>query len=121
MTTPAAPGLFPASSFVTTDVVVRPVKMLDGSDVDVSIRMLPHSDWEVFRLQSRDPSDEKAALATSVLIAKSIIDPSTGKLALELEQARRLHDKVAKALVAAILSVNGFGRDAEAAVEKKAT
>lgn len=100
-------------SCFATETHMRPVTLPDGNVHELHFRELTSAEFRRFQLaeQSADPVVRSGSIA--LLISLSLVTPE-GKPAITYDKAMTLKPKASNALTAAVLDVNGMGKDAEA-------
>jgi hypothetical protein len=96
-----------AAFFTKAELQVREVELPDGSKHQIHFRELAAIEFRKFQIAENSNDDEKRATAMVALIAASVCEPD-GKQAMTAKQAAKLSPFAAKALVNAILEVNGL-------------
>lgn len=103
--------------FISTTLEEREVTLVDGSKAVLHFRHLPNTDFERYAMWSKSADEDIAASAAARLISVGLCEPD-GKPALTLEQAVRLKRPVMMQMLTALLDVNGYGKSADADIEK---
>lgn len=100
------------SLFVSATLHERTVKLPDGSEHVLHFKELPAVAFRAFHLAEHSKDEDVQVGSMAKLIAASLCEPD-GKPALTYEKALQLKPGAANALVAEILSINGFGAKAK--------
>jgi hypothetical protein len=96
-----------ASLFVSPAVHERKIKLGDGAEHTMHFREIPSGAFRRFQLAETSDDLETRITAPAVLIAAGLCEPD-GSDAISVEKAATLKPTVSRAIVAAILDVNGF-------------
>lgn len=97
--------------FVSDTLHERTVKLPDGSEHPLHFAEIPATEFRRFQMAEFSEDEDIRAGSMAKLIVASLREPD-GKPAIKYEQAILLKPAAAKALTAAVLDVNGYGKDA---------
>lgn len=110
-------GLADSLFVAANEIAERTVKLADGTEHVLHFRQLENSAFERYALQRSSADVDVAAMAPTNLLVLGVVNPD-GTPALTLDKAKLLKRKVHQALFDALLEVNGYGKEAQAATKK---
>jgi hypothetical protein len=106
-----------ASIFIGDAVHEREITLADGSKEVFLFRELKNIVFEHFAIQSNSADEDVVALASAKLLAAGLCERNDkGDIvdALNVEQATRIRRPIFRKLLAALMEVNGYGKDRKA-------
>lgn len=96
------------SLFVSDEVHEKEVTLPNGEVHKLHFKELSAVEFRKFQMAEFSENDEVKATSMAKLISSSLVE-ADGKLALTMQQALKLNSAATNAMIAVILSVNGFG------------
>lgn len=96
------------SLFVSDEVHEKEVTLPSGEVHKLHFKELSAVEFRKFQMAEFSENDEVKATSMAKLISSSLVE-ADGKLALTMHQALKLNSAATNAMIAVILSVNGFG------------
>lgn len=95
------------SLFVSADVHAREITLPDGKMHTLHFKEVASSEFRRFQIAETSDDVESRIKAPATLIAASLCE-ADGKPAITIAKAMKLKQPVAKAMIDAILEVNGY-------------
>jgi len=94
--------------FVSDEIHEKQVVLPNGEEHTLYFKELSAVEFRKFQMAEFSEDEDVKSNSMAKLIAISLVDPD-GKPALSIKEAAKLNSAATNAIVAVILSINGFG------------